>query len=1563
MLKFAAFQILSSVLVPQDANRDARRKIAHRHAFKYTPRPGYLYVRSRAISSRCNDNFDEFPADEIEKSYRTFVGKPVFVNHHNEDHRRARGVIIDAALHRDTLPSGGPDTWVEVLMEVDALSFPRLAQAIVARDVERTSMGCDVEYSICSICGNKATSPAEYCQHIPRMKGQRIYRSDHKTGKKEGVLVREICYGLKFFENSLLVEDPADPTAFFTGVDDSGLKMAASKRVVRHDDRTYGVADDDDPDFYEGPLFSYNDARLVRGHLNGKHEGRPHPRCGYCKDQQKTASGPFAELEWGDPDSRQPGHSHGAEQAWQSGGTHPDLCQGCGYQYANQYGKVCPTCQDQIIGMDGDAYDNYHAKWLHSLPITDERRTVPWEKAPNHTWAEGNAYPKDSNTPSRHRIPWYEPYDAITDRGPEHKPAMETMRPSLSSMAAHFAASPAEGTPIEPEKVYPHVQYIYDQATLMGHEPHFEAHQFGINAMCAHCFNSTLLDHDGKDFRLTGNIHTQPCSFNPKSPAFVDQQGPYQDQRTPYDHSKTHGFAPDDYVKRSLNSLQTMAGEFSIPLGDDDRELLQHWRDQALLDQEMHQHNERREVDLSNPQDVRAHMIEVHGMEPGDFWRNTHPEGHEALDLSTDEDRPLRPHEIRALHQHDHEHEPADYPGVIVGDNHFHHASKTAASRPAYENPGDHPTYQTMDLSPKHIVEHWDQATDDEKESGSRWYSDAHEIAKRLGNGDTAKAAGVISAYSPRANWPLNLFNAARSLIDGKAVTKGAGVMSMHHKPAQRMLDGEHYSTALNGPKTQDFAHLIAHGGDVPGEKPRVVVDRHAISVAAGRRLRDDDREQSGVDKVLGSRHYYEHAAQMYRDAATTISHKEKREVPPHVVQATTWLVRIRLNEEESEAAGGDRRLDRGRATHQQNARRRLHELVRQHNLDHGDNMHLTNPDEKTAGLSTMASMFVVAHGDHTEPDVGPAFDGEEGSMLHAHRDGSTMMPGLGCPHCKAGFFDADARSSHIKEHHPGEYSGPSEDMQAIQDIIDQRKAESEAAERGEYGFAPSIKHDDLHALQHHIHNHDGHSPGMYEGESEGFSYEDSYDASRIREMHDAAHREMDEENPEGRHGKGEWGFHWHANPEWGEEYDYRRHVTGVPTYKKADPHYDLGPAMRTHMQRAHGWEQYDTDSSFDLARAHQNVHEAYDPDDDRDEPPNHKHGSLSAMASLFVVAELSDDEIQRGLNLPEAGKPVNRGEELGQHLWNGIVKAMGFEDEDEMRLHNHNQQMVDLKNRYGDHPGGRYGWDDRDDEGDENGEPYYEVKHHPSGFTARDYGGANVHIYHEATPDQAHDLIDAHDTTAPETSTGYRDSMGSLGKPGWKHPQYGHDALTQELHHWVGEYGKDYTRNDRRIQRWQQRHGSKTAHGGSNDAYVHCDRGHRHWGAGGAAGLLLRHRGENGETRYMLQKRGPEVDHPNTVSIPGGAIGPGEHPVDAATREAQEEMRDLPNFRVSHVHVNDHGGWQYHTVVADVDHRFDPEGDGDEHGGAGWHTKDEIDSMDLHPGFAESWGEVRQGL
>ena len=77
--------------------------------FDFKPEPGYVYAVSRAISSRVNANYDGWPVDQIKKSYKTFVGRPIYVEHNNSDPERARGVILDAVYRESKLASGITD--------------------------------------------------------------------------------------------------------------------------------------------------------------------------------------------------------------------------------------------------------------------------------------------------------------------------------------------------------------------------------------------------------------------------------------------------------------------------------------------------------------------------------------------------------------------------------------------------------------------------------------------------------------------------------------------------------------------------------------------------------------------------------------------------------------------------------------------------------------------------------------------------------------------------------------------------------------------------------------------------------------------------------------------------------------------------------------------------------------------------------------------------------------------------------------------------------------------------------------------------------------------------------------------------------------------------------------------------------------------------------------------------------------------------------------------------------------------------------------------------------------
>lgn len=140
---------------------------------------------------------------------------------------------------------------------------------------------------------------------------------------------------------------------------------------------------------------------------------------------------------------------------------------------------------------------------------------------------------------------------------------------------------------------------------------------------------------------------------------------------------------------------------------------------------------------------------------------------------------------------------------------------------------------------------------------------------------------------------------------------------------------------------------------------------------------------------------------------------------------------------------------------------------------------------------------------------------------------------------------------------------------------------------------------------------------------------------------------------------------------------------------------------------------------------------------------------------------------------------------------------------------------------------------------------------------------------------------------------------------------------------------------------------------GANGDGWVRCDEGHRHWGRFGAAGLLVLAAG-----RVLLAHRASWSHHGGTWGIPGGARDGAETARDAALREAAEETGlDPAAVVVTTETVDDHGGWSYTTVHAALTveppslHPTDAESTE-----LAWVLLAEVDTLDLHPGFAGFW-------
>jgi len=84
---------------------------------------------------------------------------------------------------------------VELIISVSKKKGPDVYRRLKKREPILVSMGCGVEYDVCSVCGNKATTPDEHCDHI---KYQLLEFVD-------GIPVHMINAGMVYFDISYVI--------------------------------------------------------------------------------------------------------------------------------------------------------------------------------------------------------------------------------------------------------------------------------------------------------------------------------------------------------------------------------------------------------------------------------------------------------------------------------------------------------------------------------------------------------------------------------------------------------------------------------------------------------------------------------------------------------------------------------------------------------------------------------------------------------------------------------------------------------------------------------------------------------------------------------------------------------------------------------------------------------------------------------------------------------------------------------------------------------------------------------------------------------------------------------------------------------------------------------------------------------------------------------------------------------------------------------------------------------------------------------------------------------------
>lgn len=128
-----------------------------------------------------NNNLDCWSRGVIKKSYKTFVGAHNFVEHVQVE-ELSKGRIIDAVM-RDV----GDSIYVDILVATDR-KHEELVSQILSGQMNAMSMGCSVDFTICTKCGHVAADEPQMCKHVKYEKGNVFY--DEQGNKHR---VAELC--------------------------------------------------------------------------------------------------------------------------------------------------------------------------------------------------------------------------------------------------------------------------------------------------------------------------------------------------------------------------------------------------------------------------------------------------------------------------------------------------------------------------------------------------------------------------------------------------------------------------------------------------------------------------------------------------------------------------------------------------------------------------------------------------------------------------------------------------------------------------------------------------------------------------------------------------------------------------------------------------------------------------------------------------------------------------------------------------------------------------------------------------------------------------------------------------------------------------------------------------------------------------------------------------------------------------------------------------------------------------------------------------------------------------
>lgn len=170
------------------------------------------------------------------------------------------------------------------------------------------------------------------------------------------------------------------------------------------------------------------------------------------------------------------------------------------------------------------------------------------------------------------------------------------------------------------------------------------------------------------------------------------------------------------------------------------------------------------------------------------------------------------------------------------------------------------------------ILRIWEKATPEER---TDWYQEANDWATELSKESglsVLKICGVIASLSPVKSWKLNLV-CARDMV----LTGDCGHIKVFKKKAEDIIqsaDNENQVLdILKGNKISSFFLNIYK----PAEESEVTIDRHALSVALGVWINEEDYTGMTDTQYLFFVNCFKLAA-------------KKANVPPLLMQSATWV-------------------------------------------------------------------------------------------------------------------------------------------------------------------------------------------------------------------------------------------------------------------------------------------------------------------------------------------------------------------------------------------------------------------------------------------------------------------------------------------------------------------------------------------------------------------------------------------------------------------------------------------------------------------------------------------------